>query len=306
MKKILITGASGTIGETLIKYFLSEGKYKIIALDLKSGKTNNLFKKYKRRIKTVIGDVTDRNLIEKLIKDVNYVIHLAGVTPPFSEINKELGELIDYNSTEIISRAINYYNPKCHLIYISTTSIYMDNCNARVKSKANGKSSLFNNTKLKCEKHIKNKMKNYTIVRAPLVLTYIKNESFIYNVKNDEISAITKKDLASLFVNLINKIDKFNKKTINISGNETFNVNYKDLEKKILLNYGLSVRYLFSKIFIEKNYYSPQCKDVSKTEAILKYQIDNLDNYLNELKQKNKNKKLRLLFSKIYVRLFFK
>jgi nucleoside-diphosphate-sugar epimerase len=36
MKKVLVTGAAGTIGINVIKYLLSEGKYEITAVDLKN------------------------------------------------------------------------------------------------------------------------------------------------------------------------------------------------------------------------------------------------------------------------------
>ena len=38
MKKILIIGSSGTIGLSLLKYLLSEGKYEITVMDLKNAK----------------------------------------------------------------------------------------------------------------------------------------------------------------------------------------------------------------------------------------------------------------------------
>ena len=36
MKKVLVTGAAGVIGQKVIKYLLSEGKYEITALDLRT------------------------------------------------------------------------------------------------------------------------------------------------------------------------------------------------------------------------------------------------------------------------------
>ena len=36
MKKVLITGAAGVVGLKAIKYLLSEGKYEITALDLRT------------------------------------------------------------------------------------------------------------------------------------------------------------------------------------------------------------------------------------------------------------------------------
>ena len=45
MKKVLVTGAAGSIGTHVIKYLLAEGKYEVTALDLKN---KNVFKKMKR------------------------------------------------------------------------------------------------------------------------------------------------------------------------------------------------------------------------------------------------------------------
>ena len=49
MKKVLITGAAGTIGLKVIKYLLSEGKYEITAVDFKNGGNHRRLKKYKKR-----------------------------------------------------------------------------------------------------------------------------------------------------------------------------------------------------------------------------------------------------------------
>ena len=57
MKKVLVTGAAGTIGLQVIKFLLSEGKYEIAALDLKNNKTVQVLKKYKKRINVIYGDV---------------------------------------------------------------------------------------------------------------------------------------------------------------------------------------------------------------------------------------------------------
>ena len=38
MKRVLVTGASGTIGIKTIKYLLSEGKYDVTALEIKNRK----------------------------------------------------------------------------------------------------------------------------------------------------------------------------------------------------------------------------------------------------------------------------
>ena len=88
MKKVLVTGAFGSVGKCVIKYLLSEGKYEITALDLNTKKNNKLSKKYKNRINVVLGDINDSTLIENLVKEKDAVIHLVSVMPPFSDFSK--------------------------------------------------------------------------------------------------------------------------------------------------------------------------------------------------------------------------
>ena len=53
MKKVLVTGAGGSVGIGVIKYLLSEGKYEITALDLRNKNSQKRLKKYRRRINLI-------------------------------------------------------------------------------------------------------------------------------------------------------------------------------------------------------------------------------------------------------------
>ena len=90
MKKVLVTGAAGTIGLQVVRFLLSEGKYEITALDLKSKYNYKRLKRFRKRINLVYGDVNDDGLIDALIKTHDVVIHLAGVLPPLAKDNKSL------------------------------------------------------------------------------------------------------------------------------------------------------------------------------------------------------------------------
>ena len=118
MKKILITGAAGTIGIKTIKYLLSEGKYEITALDLRNRNNQAILRKYRRRINIIYGDINDAVLIEALVKDHDYIIHLASVMPPIADIKSNLSDAIEYRGTENIVKAIDFYNPNCFFIYV--------------------------------------------------------------------------------------------------------------------------------------------------------------------------------------------
>lgn len=301
MKKVLVTGAAGTVGVYVAKYLLAEGKYEVTLLDLKNKTVFNRLKRFKKRANIIYGDVTDRVLMEALVKDHDYIIHLASSRVPLADMKSGLANVIDYEGSENIIRAITYYNPKCHLFYASTTSMYKDIKNPSVKSKINlTEFDYFDNAKFKTEKLIKEKLKNYTIYRVPLVLCDPLEENFIYHInKNDEINFITKEDCAYAFVKGINYTDKLNKKTYNLANEES--IIYKKLLNKVLEINGISWKYIMSRLFVEKNYYSPVCSDTFELEEIINYRSDSLNEYYGRLRSRSKKRKISKFLARPFI-----
>lgn len=300
MKKVLVVGAAGVIGTKTIKYLLSEGKYEITALDLRSKNSQKNLKKYRRRINIIYGDINDTVLMEALIKDQDCIIHLAGVLPPIADIKKNLGDKIEYNGTENIIKALNFYNPNCFLIYASSTTVYGSVTKASVKSdyKIN-ELDFYSQTKLKTEGLIKSKVKNYCIMRLPLVLTNPKTESFMYNVKrNSLVEAITDNDAGYLFAQAIEHQDKLNKKTFNASGGDATTGTYKEILVNILSIYGLSLKYLANVLFVDKNFYTHTYEDSQKLEDIIGFRSDSLASYYMRLRRESKKRGINRFFAK--------
>jgi len=301
MKKVLVTGAAGSIGLFTIKYLLSEGKYEITALDLKNSWSHKRLKKYRRRINIIYGDVSNPILMDALVKDHDYIIHLAGVMPPLADMKKDLSTLIDYKGTENIIRAITFFNPKCYLIYPSSTTVY-GNCKEEVtiKNKVCVKEQdYYSKTKFDTEKLIKNKLKNYTIFRIPITLANPKNETFIYNGnKDDKIEVTTNRDVAYLLVRAIDYDTKLKGKIYNVGGGETCITTYRELLINILEIYGLSFNFILSKLFLDKNFYGHVYKDSKELEEILHFRNDSLASYYMRLKRSSKNRAFNRILAK--------
>jgi len=71
IKRILVTGSSGTIGTRLCERLLGLG-YKVTGLDIKPNKWSKAVNSI-----TMIGDLRDGKAFDRLPKDVDMVIHLA-------------------------------------------------------------------------------------------------------------------------------------------------------------------------------------------------------------------------------------
>ncbi len=282
MKKVLVTGAAGTIGLEVIKYLLSEGKYEIAVLDLKNSRTIQKLKKYKKRVNIIYGEINDRILIEALVKDFDVIIHLAGALPPLADYKKDLALEIDYKGCENIVRAINYYNPKCHLFYASSMNLYKDKSNVNTKTII----KLDNNdyyliAKKECEALIKNKLKNYSIYRFPLVLGKMHESLLLNGEKEEEIYYITSKDAAYSLVKGLDYLNELNKKVFDVTSYGK--VKYQELLTKILRNYGLSFKYIFNRLFIDKINTCSNCLDVDELDELIHYRVDSLEDYYSRL-----------------------
>jgi nucleoside-diphosphate-sugar epimerase len=75
-KRILVTGATGKVGRTLIDRLLADGRYesfKVRAL------CHNRVLPTTDRVEVVKGSIADRSLVQELIRDVTHVVHLATV-----------------------------------------------------------------------------------------------------------------------------------------------------------------------------------------------------------------------------------
>ncbi len=299
MKKVLVTGASGSVGVEVIKYLLSEGKYEVTVLDLKNRKTYNRLRKYKKRINILYGDVNDSVLMEALVKDHDYIIHLASVIPPMGDLSSNLSRITEYNGTENIIKAINYYNKDCYMLYASTTSLY-NTFEAKIKDNID-KNNLtnFSLNKYNTEILIKKKLKNYAIFRVPLVLSNIKEDSFIYNIKgSSKVEVSTSKEVAYALVKAIDYKDKINRKFFNVGMGINGRTTYNEILVNILKNYGISFKYVLSRIFLEKNYTSPILLDSDNLDEIIHYRFDTLNNYYKRLKNKGKKRYIQKLLAK--------
>lgn len=301
MKKVLVTGASGTVGQCVIKYLLSEGKYEITAVDLPNKKSFHNLKKYHKRINVIYGDILDRNLTEELVKDCDYIIHLASCLPSFSSVNKNIANLIDFEGTENIVRAINYYNKNCFLIYGSSTSIYNSSSAVSIKSKITYHNlNYYDKAKHDAEKYIIKNLKNYCILRLSLVVGDLRNDPFIYSIKNNNfVEIISKEDASYAFVKTIDESNRLNKKILNIGGGDTCTVLFKDLKKYLLKYHGFNKKYFIENIFVPKDFNSPVLLDSIKSNEILSYQNDSLESILMKIKRKSNKRYISKFIGKI-------
>lgn len=107
-KTILITGGTGSFGHHFVNYVLEHYRPKKIIIysrdEFKQFNMQNAYKKYEQVLRFFIGDVRDKDRLERALKGVDYVIHAAAM--------KQV-PACEYNPIEAIKTNIN---GACNLI----------------------------------------------------------------------------------------------------------------------------------------------------------------------------------------------
>ncbi len=219
MKDVLITGGAGKIGFELINTLL-DSKYSITVLDLPSQESKKKLNQVSHKIKIIYGDVEDYNLVLDLVRKNDIVIDYAGIMPPLADLNEQLTTSTNYIGCKNIVDAINAVNPNCVYIYASFISVYgLTNSSKRllsVKKGGNNPDDFYSVSLIRSENYIKENVKNFIILRMPIVLT-----KFNYYVKymklNRNIDFITIDNFNAIVIQVMEN-KKLYGKTFNISG----------------------------------------------------------------------------------------
>jgi UDP-glucose 4-epimerase len=123
--KYLVTGGAGFIGSHLVEQLISRGDRVVILDDLSTGTPKNLVT-VESKVIFHKGDILDRSIVEKLVAECDYVVHLAAALGVFNIVNKPLESLrTNLQGSEIVLEACDKYRKP--VLIASTSEIYGKN-----------------------------------------------------------------------------------------------------------------------------------------------------------------------------------
>jgi UDP-glucose 4-epimerase len=126
-KRVLITGGLGFLGSNLAIRLVELGAQVTVMDCMLPGHGANLFNiaPIKDRVKVTYTDIRDANLMGYLVKDQDYLFHLAGqvdhiisLTDPYPDID------INIRGTATVMEACRHHNPTVKVIYTGTRGEY--------------------------------------------------------------------------------------------------------------------------------------------------------------------------------------
>ena len=177
-KNIIITGGLGYIGTELCKIYSGiSWNSNITVIDNRfiSERVNQL---RNWNMNFIHGDILDRELIKKYLKDADIVHHLAGITDVprvKSESSEEKNKKIELVASEGTQNILDAMSDKCKIIMPSTHVVYEGIDEVKNDIKENEETSpvlSYAKSKDLNEKQLKKSGKNYIILRLGSVYGY--------------------------------------------------------------------------------------------------------------------------------------
>lgn len=112
-KKILVTGASGVLGQNLVDYLLQKGYRDIVMFDI-------IPPKKQFGLKFMQADIADIESLSSIPRDIDFVVHCASAAPSYSE--KMIYRIVLEGTSNILRHSCQ--SAVKRFIYISSTAVY--------------------------------------------------------------------------------------------------------------------------------------------------------------------------------------
>lgn len=209
--KVLITGAFGNIGETIVKAFYDQGiSVYLFDLPQKESKKKARLSKYASGI--TYGNICNPLEVKAAVKGMDVVVHMAAVIPPVSESKPELCMAVNVDGTANIVRAIEELGNKTKLLFMSSASVMGNTQDQKppVKVTDHVKSSdNYTSSKIIAEELIEESTIGWSVFRLGGVM----NTSSLYSLKQIEygfevpyrarFEMVVDRDIATAAVNAV-------------------------------------------------------------------------------------------------------
>jgi len=293
-KKILLTGASGTVGKEVFKELLSRtDKYEVSLFLRGSPKNKKLFKHYLYKVKIFWGALQNFEEVKEAVNGQDVVLHLAAALPDVGLKNPEILISTNVDGIRNVINAMSSQPIKPKLIYTSSVAVYGDRRKNPIIKLSDpidiNSEDLYTTTKLKAENLIKESKLEYCIFRVSYVVAIdvIRLRPVMFFIPLDTfVETIHAKDVGLALVNAIDSNEIWNN-TFNLGGGKKCQISYIDNMNDMFEIMGFGRGFLpeeaFSKSHSHCGFFDDQ--ETNYIQSVLRFQNFTLEDFYEEVKQ---------------------
>lgn len=288
MKHILVTGAAGNLGQSVVRR-LAERGVQVRAFDLPSAAHARRLEALGPRVEWAPGDVTSVADLERAVRGVDGIAHLAGLLPPVSERKPAVAMAVNAQGTRQLIAAAQRLAPEAPFVFASSFSVYGPGQAARGLATGDSPTEAtdtYTASKLEAEAALRASTLPWTILRVaaaiegsasvqdPIVLRLM----FEYAAEQP-MELVHGDDVATAFVNALFE-PRARRRVLPIGGGPSCRLTQRELMK---LTFGaLGVRDLPEAAHGRAPNYTCYL-DTSEAQALLDFQRHSLDDIKRDL-----------------------
>jgi nucleoside-diphosphate-sugar epimerase len=292
--KILLTGASGTVGKDVFNELLKRNDEYKVSLFLRGSKKNRKnFQKFINTSTIYWGSLHNFNEVEQAVSGQDVIIHLAAVIPDIAMDNPELARKTNIEGTKNLVSAMLKQDPTPKLIFTSSVAIYGDrlkNPIIKITDEIDvNTDEVYAQTKVQCEKMIKESGLIYSIFRLSYCVStdIIKVRPLMYHMPLEtSVEVIHTKDVATALVNAI-KTDVVWGKTFNLAGGNTCQISFRENLNDLLEIMGFGRNFFPDEAFAKDNFHCGfyDSAEMEENQKLLNFQNHTLEDFYSEVKK---------------------
>ena len=303
---VLLTGASGTVGQEVLKQVAKDKAYNITVFDQKTKLSQKRLARYTNDVTIVYGDITKKKDLENACQSQDVILHLAAIIPPLAEEKKDLAYQVNVVGTRNLVETVEALSKDAFFVYASSVAVYGDrinDLNIQVGDPVLKSIDAYSNTKIEGESIVQNSSLDWTIFRLSSILGInnhkMSNMMFLMPLAT-LMEFTTPEDTGRAFVNSIKKKALLKNTIFNLGGGKQLCMKYGDFIEKSFELKGLGTSIFPEKSFAEKNFHCGFYADGDQLNDILNFRNATLESYFDAIRESTNPiaKSLTYLFRK--------
>lgn len=299
--KILLTGASGTIGREVLLRLAEKPDVEIFVFDKRTLETMIFYQSYKKKIHLMYGDLACQDDIKSLPGGFDVVIHLAAILSPRADRHPDLVEKVNVKGTNILINHLESTSSNALFLYSSCISVYGDRIKEPFITVSDSISPCSNdyyaNSKASAEAIVQTSKLRWSIFRITAILKRHKLSRPMFHMPLDtKIETCSPGNAAQAFVNAIDYSEELSGRIFNVGGGEACRITYREFLSMVFQMAGLGVPSFPPRAFATQNYHSGFYADSDMLNNILHFRSDDLSACMEAIKARYPPP-LRVLFS---------
>jgi len=166
-QRVLVTGAFGNIGRHTVEALLDRG-YAVSCFDAPTPANKRTARRFANACTLHWGDIRNPDALPPALRDVDAVVHLAGIIPPNSESNPALAESVNVEGTRNVTRAMRSGGRCKRLIFSSSIAVHGNQQDREPPLRVSAPYAPFDHYsrhKVECEQAIRGSGLDWTIMR---------------------------------------------------------------------------------------------------------------------------------------------